>query len=420
MLRKTYAPYVIALVLLVCVFAFSPNFLAFQSGGKTPFAGDFLQEWIGAYVVWNNGADRLYDEPFVKQIQHDPELLGFEWRESSYFSMVYPPFYYIVLSPLSLLPYHVAAWLFTVLMVVCLFASGTLMLRALPNVNPHRFAWLFVATIWFVPLLRSLTTGQKGTACLLILTGTFYLLKQKRPVWAGVVFGLMAFKPQLALVIGLAMLVKGQFRFAASAVATASFFVGICFAAGTDVCVNYYQFCAGVGEYLHTSGYDLYKSHCLYGFLAMLSGGQATMLVKISTFISVILVFGMLLTILRGKLDTTSKCFNIQFSAMVICTLLLSPHLFTYDLTMLLLPMFLLGHAAQSKVVSRESETALIGLTVAMYFVAGFSHAVAAIGGLQLTTVLMLAMLWILVRNMNAHGDPDTVRIHETHLATGA
>jgi hypothetical protein len=244
-------------------------------------------------------------------------------------------------------------------------------------------------------LLDSLTSGQKGTLCLLILSATFYLLKQDRPVRAGMVFGLMAFKPQLAIVIGLAMLLKGQYRFAAAAIATALLSAAICLAAGFDVCVHYYEFCTGVGEYVHIGGYELSKSHCLYGFLTLLAGGQATAMVKAATVAAIGLVFAMLLVSLRGKLDTTSRRFHTQYSVLVIGTLLISPHLFTYDLTMLLLPMFLLGQAARAE--SRAMGSTMTVLLIALFIVAGFSYNLAAFSGLQLTTVIMLAVLWVAV-----------------------
>ena len=156
--------------------------------------------------------------------------------------------------------------------------------------------------------------------------------------------------------------------------------------------MQYYEFCTGVGDYVHIGGYELAKSHCLYGFLTLLAGGQATATVKVAALSAIAVVFAILMVSLRGKLDTTSRRFNVQFSVLVISTLLISPHLFTYDLTMLLLPMFLLGHAAQTDAAAMGAK--MTGLLIAMFVVAGFSYNLAAISGLQMTTVVMLAILW--------------------------
>ena len=404
--KRAWLPYAISGLILLCVFAVSPNFLGFDAKRESPFAGDFLQEWIGSHIVWNHGAASLYDVALVKKLQHDSQLVGFVLDKDSYFLMVYPPFYYVLLSPIAMLPYDAAAWIFAAVMVACLYASAKLMRSAVPDFRRDRFAWLFVAAIVFVPLLDSLTSGQKGTLCLLILRATFYLLKQDRPALAGLVFGLMAFKPQLAIVIGAAMLLKGQWRFAASAVGAALFLAAICLASGFDVCVQYYEFCTGVGDYVHIGGYELAKSHCLYGFLTLLAGGQATATVKVAALSAIAVVFAILMVSLRGKLDTTSRRFNVQFSVLVISTLLISPHLFTYDLTMLLLPMFLLGHAAQTDAAAMGAK--MTGLLIAMFVVAGFSYNLAAISGLQMTTVVMLAILWVSVNSRIRGAEPVT------------
>lgn len=389
----------------------SPNFGGFSDDTSTPFAGDFLQEWIGSYVVRTEGAARLFDLAHVKSLQHDPQLVGFAWDGHKFFAMVYPPFYYALLTPLSYLPYRVAGWLFVVTMVTCFFAAALLLVRyeskrRAPNVATttdrppvvYLSAALFLLAPLFVPLIRSLTTGQKGTLCLLILTSTFVLLQSRRPVWAGVVFGLLAFKPQLAIVIGVAMLLKGQWRFVAGTVLTGSILAIVSLGTGADACWRYFEFCTGVADYVHTSGYGLYKSHCLYGFLTLLGGGHATPLVKIATLLAAALTIGMLYALLRGPLSCGSARFARQFSGLVIATLLLSPHLFTYDLTMLVLPMFVLAGAVTRGEIAGRPGQITMGLIVALYVVCGFSHLLAATAGLQLSTLLMVGLLWHLAK----------------------
>ena len=75
------------------------------------------------------------------------------------------------------------------------------------------FSWLLPLSLLFMPLIENFTTCQKGSVLLLILTATYYLLVTKRPYWAGLVFGLIAFKPRFALPIAIAMLCKRQWRF---------------------------------------------------------------------------------------------------------------------------------------------------------------------------------------------------------------
>jgi len=395
----------VSTVFLALVFLRSPNYAQFSDAGITPFAGDYLQEWIGGYVVRTDSAVALYDEARVRSLQHDEHLVGFRWDQSHFFSMVYPPFYYVLLSPLSYLPYTVSAWIFTLAMVGCYFATGMLLVRDTHNSGDcssrcdalqsklRLMPWCIVLALFFVPLIRSLTTGQKGTLCLLIFTGTYLLLKSKRSFTAGMMFGLLLFKPQLVVIIGLVMLVKKQWRFVAGAGTTGLLYAGIMFALGPDVCWQYVQFCTGVTDYVHTSGYDLYKSHCLYGFIVLLAGGKATVAVKCATALAAVLILGVLWQLLSRKFDPSEDRFGQQFSGLVITSLLLSPHLFTYDLTILLLPMWLLTVDTLRKQMTQPSRQATMWLVVGLFVVSGFSHIIAAVGGLQLTTLLMLGLL---------------------------
>ncbi len=392
---KNFDRWAIALfaILLAGAFAFSPNFGAYRSDLDSPFAGDFLQEWIGGYVVWHQGADQLYDDAAVQRLQHDASLVGFSFDENSYFVMVYPPFYYTLLSPLSLLSYSTAAWLFAAAMSLCLMLAIALIAYAQPERKLARWVWLLPLAMLFTPLIESLTSGQKGTLCLLILCGAFFLLKRERSFSAGVVFGLLAFKPQLALVIGIAMLCKRQFRFALGAMVTVSIYVAICLAGGIESCWQFADLCLGVGEYAQRSGYDLHKSHCLLGFVTLLAGGESSWQVKGAVLLLMAAAVAMLSRLLRGKLDLRGDRFNVQFAAMVIGSLLLSPHLFTYDLTLLLLPMVLLLRPMHDK--TSVSKPILI-LVIALFVASGLSAQWAQTTSVQITTIAMMALLMTL------------------------
>ncbi len=78
-------------------------------------------------------------------------------------------------------------------------------------------------------------------------------------------------------------------------------------------------------------------------------------------------------------------------------TLVTSPHLYTYDLTVLLLPAWLVGctllpHFSHVSAAGRW----LLALTVGLLFGAGVSVQLAELMPIQLTVVAMLACVWIL------------------------
>ena len=101
------------LLIAALIFFFSPNFRVIDGPRTAPLGGDFLQEWIGATVLSGDQPARLYGTQYVDSMQHDPQVVGFEWPTSSYFLMVYPPFYYSILRPMAALDYTTASklWL---------------------------------------------------------------------------------------------------------------------------------------------------------------------------------------------------------------------------------------------------------------------------------------------------------------------
>ncbi len=103
----------------------------------------------------------------------------------------YPPMYLLVVMPLALLPY---AWS----LIIWTVANFAAYLGVMWKVDPEREAlWLAVA---FPGALVNLTNGQNGFLTLALL-GTALLTVERRPIVAGVLFGLMSYKPQYGILV---------------------------------------------------------------------------------------------------------------------------------------------------------------------------------------------------------------------------
>jgi hypothetical protein len=397
---------VATLLLLAAIFLASPNFRPASGPEARPFGGDVLQEWIGGYIVTSGDYASFYDVAYAQSLEHDEQLVGFAWRQSEYFPIVYPPFYYWLVSPLSWLPFHAAALLWSGLMVLAYLTAWRLFEKCTVQTGKDACptTWLLPLSLLFMPLIENFTTCQKGSVLLLILTATYYLLVTKRPYWAGLVFGLIAFKPQFALPIAIAMLCKRQWRFVLGGVTTGGVLVGICLLMGLDVCRQYVDFSTHASEYLQNAGYDLTKSHAWAGFFTLLFG-ESPMIARLLTLVAGGMTLALVGLALRGPLDTASQRFAWQFSALVIATVLLSPHLYTYDLTVLLLPLGLVAlHTrsigfqpvrAECAVTHRLKAYATTRwLALLLFCLAGLSPKLAAATGAQLSVPLMFAFLW--------------------------
>ncbi len=184
----------------------SPNFKDQVPGG------DYLQFYVAARIVREGGGDRLYDFPYQAQFQHDPGRMPVPPRQDILALYIYPPFFIWFCLPFSYLPFKAGAAAWVLLMSACLMIALHLSVGAASK-RPATMGYALLAAVPFLPVLMSISSCQNATLSLLILAGTYALLRGGHPTAAGWVFALQAFKPQLVLVIGCAMLCKGQWRF---------------------------------------------------------------------------------------------------------------------------------------------------------------------------------------------------------------
>ena len=393
------------LILMAAIIFLSPNFRHTESETvrAKPLGGDLVQDWVGGYIAGAGeqaDRERLYDLKFVKSVQHDSSIVGFSWPETDYFPMVYPPFYYQAMQPITLVSFPIAIKVWGVICAIAVSLAAFLLFQFY---KPSR-GWIgigILAGLFFFPLITCLTMGQKSTLLLLILAATFVLLHHNKPLPAGMLFGLIAFKPHLGIVIGLTMLLKRQWAFAAGALLTVGLMVGISWWHSPSVWHDYLSVVSGMSDYVESGGYRPTQSHSLWGAMQLTFSGLASAWVvkAIAGAISITVLF-LLWRIMRGPIETSSQRFACQFSAMVFATVMLSPHFYTYDLTILLLPVLLIATSlpAASKTI-RASKTyfQLVGfLLVALFVLAGMFEQIADQTGFQFSIVLMIGVLVVL------------------------
>ena len=142
--------------------------------------------------------------------------------------------------PLAQLPYFVAlaAWTFG---LFAIFAAMTLS-RVEQSARPLLLLLLLLAPATLI----NAAGGQNGflTACLLV--GGILLL-DRRPVLAGILFGLLTYKPHLGLVVPFVLLALGAWRTIAAATATAILLMAASVALfGLDAWRAYFQVTAAL------------------------------------------------------------------------------------------------------------------------------------------------------------------------------
>jgi hypothetical protein len=367
---------------------------------KFPFGGDFLSEWVAGGIVRDGDVSRLYDPSYAYEVEHDPAHVPFDFDKNALLLMFYPPAYYVLVTPFSYLPLQWAAMLWCVLMAGCLIAAAALAARTCLE-HPRAFAWCLFLAFLFFPFVHDLNTGQKATLWLLLFTAVFVLLRSQRPFLAGLLFGLVALKPPLAVVLGLAMLVKGQWRFVAGSAITVTAIIGLSFALGPEVFVRFLDWSVHAPDLMLRQEYTLLDmEHSFYSFLALpLREHLPPLVIKGVAGVLTLVTLALVWRLLRGPLEFQSERFSLQYAGIVLATVLVSPRLLTYDLTLVLLPVFLLARALAVRPAWLETRRSQLALAAIFLFVgASACQPIAHMTNLHVGTLAMLGVLVFLAR----------------------
>jgi alpha-1,2-mannosyltransferase len=192
-------------------------FLAFQaiailalvvtSDGRHDLAGrplgtDFAQVWVAGTEVLSGHPG----QPFVLE-SHLAEQRAFFGQETDVYGWHYPPYFLALAALLALVPYALA-------LAVWQFATLPLYLASIRRVlrdSGLSRREVLVAALAFPAVFVNLTHGQNGFLTAGLLAGALLWL-ETRPWLAGMLFALLAYKPQFGLVIPIALIAGRYWR----------------------------------------------------------------------------------------------------------------------------------------------------------------------------------------------------------------
>lgn len=174
---------------------------------------DFVSFYAAGRLALRGEPALAYDQAAHRQAE---EAVTGPARNYLYF--FYPPPYLLLCAVLAMLPYGVAFAGFEGLTLLLFLA----VVRATAGPRATMGLWLLPA-LAFLPLYWGLGEGQNALLTASLFGGALLLL-DARPVLAGVLFGLLCFKPHFGLLIPLVLICAGRWRCFAAAGGT----VGAC------------------------------------------------------------------------------------------------------------------------------------------------------------------------------------------------
>jgi hypothetical protein len=187
---------------------------------------DFLNTWMGGRSMFSGGPAAWFDVRTYAAALRD--LLGPTYPET-YWS--YPPHIVLFVWPLGMMPYLLAyiTW--------CVVGIALYLVACASAVPRERLLFLAVAPGVAVCVFF----GQNGFYTAALLIGGLLAL-ERRPVLAGVLFGILTIKPQLGLLLPIILLLERRWVTIASAAATvALLLVTTAMLFGWDVWLDYWH-----------------------------------------------------------------------------------------------------------------------------------------------------------------------------------
>ena len=365
-----------------------------------PLGTDFSSFYAAGTLVLDGRAGDVYD--MAAHYARQQQIFG---ASTPYYGWLYPPIFLLIATPLAAMPYPLAllVWQGASFALYLVVIGGIARRMKMPGTAQGPL-WLLIAA-GFPAVLVNFGHGQNG--CLSAgLLGAALLALPARPLAAGLLFGLLAYKPQLGIVIPLALLAAGQWRCILAAGITAMALV--CISSLLFGVELWPAFAASmeISRKLLLEQGDVGFAKLQSVFAAVrLWGGSVALAYATQALASAVVLCGVAWT-WHAKVDP-----DLKAALLVVATLLASPHVLDYDLTILAVAIaFFARHGLAHGF--RDYEISVLGAAWAVPLLA---RSTAGSTGVPLGLLVLVALFGLILRR--AVFETASERRHQTELA---
>src|SRR6185436_1973775 len=175
---------------------------------------DFLAFYTAGHFLREGQATRMYDLEAVRRFQKEVgEANHLELKKESFGPFWNPPFYAWIFVPLAGLPFRTALAVWWGINLVCLAGAVILLCRMLSEGGDWRIIGLVPAILLnSLPFHQALNHGQNTFGSLLILSATVWFWRKGSALWAGMICGLLFYKPQLGAIVAVVLVLSLGWR----------------------------------------------------------------------------------------------------------------------------------------------------------------------------------------------------------------
>ncbi len=318
--------FVIGYALMVVVW-YSLGGVSVDAEGK-PYGSDFITFWTASELGLEGTPEAAFD---VKTITDRQSAVA--PGTTHFYLWHYPPTFQLITLPLALVPYFLSYILWVIL-------TGAFALGMVWRATRDRYAvWLFLAApAFFVNFLH----GQTAVLVTALFLGVVWAMP-KRPLLAGVFLGLLTIKPHFGVLIPVALLLARQWSVFASAAVTTLLFAGLTVLVfGHDLWGIFFDNLGTVRLLVQDGVTPWEKMPTVFAAVSVLGAPQSVAyaihgVVAAAAAVTVFWVWSL-------EVDR-----RLVWAVLIPATLLISPYMFDYDLTLLLIPMGLIAYHAKER-----------------------------------------------------------------------
>lgn len=340
-----------------------------------PFGDDFINFWSGPVLAWYQRAAEIYNfgafHVFEQSVVGGP-LQGYHYS--------YPPMLLVLTAPLALLPYVPG-------LLLWLSAGWFAFYRALRLAMPQgRTLLLALAT----PAVFINTVGGQNGTWTAALFGAGLGLLDRQPIMAGGFLGLLIYKPQLGLLIPVALLAGRRWQALAAAATTAGGLTALAAMwLGPDIFADYLRQVTALRHIILEDGTGVWH-RMLSVFVAARRLGAG-----VATAYAVQAVTGALAGLAVAAVWFRGASFGVRNATLLLGTCLATPYLQDYDLVFGALIVVWLWQDAD---VQRAPEFLLFLANAALLLIPLFAASLALLTGLEFGPLFILPLFVIAVR----------------------
>jgi len=342
---------------------------------------DFLHFYtLGSLALTHRGAD-LYNMQAQSELaaQRVPAAVGIRYLP------LYPPQVSIFFAPFAHFSYPNALALWLTLSAL-IYALGCYAIwRVCPNLRNEKVT-VFILALGFPAFWHLIAWGQTSALALACFTLAFLAMRAQHNFLAGLALGCLIFKPQLGLAAAIVFLLTLRWKVLAGAILSAStqLIVALLYY-GPGPLREWTRTLLDVPRILPLIEPRLYQTHSLRTFWTLLIPWPKLSFILYVT--TALLVIVLAVACWRSRISLP-----LRFSALLLATALLAPHLTVYDLV-ILAPAFLL---LADSLMTQPANAGTLSLKLLLYlaFVLPLLGPLAHWTHLQLSVPVMAALLY--------------------------